>query len=150
MEQLFEGLLLQPAASRRYKTFVHHVMDAKASFKVAHELIPFYIEFKGIDRFFRNKIEDSYEAASGHLANALAVITEVCDGDHGDVQKHSTQMHLAMLQDAIRELKGNTDILLASFYDCLGKPQQLKEIGMLKARFNEVASLSLDLVTEVR
>lgn len=150
MEQLQSALDLQQAFNSRYKTLVLHVMDARASFKVAHELIPFFIEFKGIDIFFRNKIEDSYRSATGYLEHAYTISTELRHHIKREPLRQNMDLRLATLQNSIRLLIADTAILVSDFYDKLGTPEQLNEISSIRARFNELTALCIDLATKTR
>lgn len=150
MEQSFQALMIHQANHRKYKTLVLHVTDARASFKVAHELIPFFIEFKGIDVFFRNKIEASYQSAIGYLEHAYTLSTEIRYQYKRDPLRQKVDTRLSVLQNSIRELIADTAILVSTFYDKLGTPEQLNEISSIKARFNETTTYCIDLVTEVK
>ncbi len=150
MEQVHQALNLRQAFNSRYKTLVLHVMDARASFKVAHELIPFFIEFKGIDIFFRNKIEESYRSASGYLEHAYTISTELRYQIRREPLRQHWDTQLATLQNAIRMLIADTVILVSRFYDKLGTSGQLNEISSIRARFNELTTLCIDLASKAR
>ena len=150
MEQLYHSMILQPALSRRYKTFVHHLVGANASFKVSHELIPYFIEFEGIDFFFRNKIEDSYMCAIGYLENAQAVLEEIRATYGSDSRNKYLYSRLTAINDVIREIIADTRSLVHTFYTHLGTDVQLTDISALRARFSEVICSSIELTSEVK
>ena len=150
MEQLYHSMIMQPALSRRYKTFIHHLVSANASFKVSHELIPYFIEFEGIDFFFRNKIEDSYMSAIGHLENAQAVLAAIRESYETDMRRSKIYARLNAIDNAIREVIADTRSLVHTFYLHLGSDVQLTDISSLRARFSEIICSSIELTSEVK
>jgi hypothetical protein len=150
MEQLYQSIVLQPAISKRYKLFMHYLINAHASFKVAHELIPYFIEFEGIDFFFRNKIEDSYMAARGHMENALGALAEVRESNYGNARAEQLDMRLSTMEASIKELMSDTQTLVRDFYANLGSEMQLNEISSIRARFSEVVYKSLELTSVMK
>lgn len=150
MEQLYQSILLQPPVSKRYKHFMHHLISANASFKVAHELIPYFVEFEGIDFFFRNKIEESYTTAIAHLENALALLAKVREEYYGENAKEHIDLSLCAIQETIREVMTATTSLVRTFYSKLGTEVQLNDISHIRALFNNIICKSIELTSEVR
>lgn len=146
MEQLYQSILLQPSVSKRYKAFMHHLISANASFKVAHELIPYFMEFEGIDFFFRNKIEESYATAIAHLGNALRVLAQVRESQEDE----KIDRQLDTMQNSLREVIADTTTLVRTFYAKLGTDVQLNDISHIRALFSDIICRGVDLTTEVR
>lgn len=149
MEQIYQSILLKPSVSKRYKHFIHHLISANASFKVAHELIPYFMEFEGIDFFFRNKIEESYFKAIAHMDNSLAALALVRNSYCGGEGHEYIEANLGMLQDSISEVKADTSLLVRTFYAQLGSSAQLNSISRIRAMFSEVVYRSIELSSEV-
>jgi hypothetical protein len=149
MEQLYQSILLKPAVSKRYKHFMHHLISANASFKVAHELIPYFMEFEGIDFFFRNKIEESYFKAISHLENSLAALALVRDSYYEAEGCEYLEANLNALQDSIIEVKADTSTLVRTFYSQLGTDVQLHNISRIRAIFSEIIYRGVELSSEV-